>query len=131
MATTLPRQYHFHQTTTILQRHAWPRLYPVNSTFTKLSFSCNIMVTTIPRQCYINLTATSRPRDNATSMPLSRNRHTLQCGSHLLAVNGATKTEIDYILTKQSSTKSTLEVTTEWLSNIKFHFTHTHTYIYI
>ena len=106
MATTLPRQIHFRQTTTILQRHAWPRLYHVNSTFAKLPpscsvmhghdsttstpvaklpFSCNIMIAALPRQCHFHLTATSWPRDNATSMPLSRNHHTLQCGNHVVS----------------------------------------------
>ena len=50
-ATNLPRQFHFHQTTTILQRQTWPRIYHVNTTFTKLPPSCHVMVTALPRQC--------------------------------------------------------------------------------
>ena len=58
-ATNLPRQFHFHQTATILQRHTWPRIYHVNITFTKLPPSRHIMVTALPRQCHFHLTATS------------------------------------------------------------------------
>ena len=73
--TNLPRQFRFHQTATILQRHTWPRIYHVNTTFTKLPPYCNIMVTALQRQCHFHLTAISWPRDYATSLPLSSNRH--------------------------------------------------------
>ena len=80
MATNLPRQYHFHQTATILQRHTWPRIYHVNTTFTKLPpfynvirghesttsiplspnchhFTTSYMATNLPRQCHFHQTA--------------------------------------------------------------------------
>ena len=102
MAKTLPRQFHFQQKpqfcnvmhgqdsttsiplstkTTILQRHAWPRLYHVNSTFAKLSISCNTMVTALRRQWHFHLSSTSWPRDytlcrfHVTATFLQRGNH--------------------------------------------------------
>ena len=63
MATNLPRQFHFHQTATILQRHTWPRIYHVNTTFTKLTPSCNVI---------------THSHEFTTSIPLSPNCHNLQ-----------------------------------------------------
>ena len=62
MATILPRQFHFHQTATILQRyHARPRIYHVNSTFTKLPPHGHV---TMPRHCHFHVTATFFQRGN-------------------------------------------------------------------
>ena len=59
-ATNLPRQFHFHQTATILQRHKWPRTYHVTTTFTKR-----------PPYCYV----ITHGHESTTSIPLSPNCH--------------------------------------------------------
>ena len=71
--------YHFHQTSTILQRcHAWQRIYHVNSTFTKLPPFYNIThghesTTSIPLSPNCHHIATlSRP---ATNLPRKSNFH--------------------------------------------------------
>ena len=58
-AMNLPHQFNFHQTTTILQRHIWPRIYHVNSTFTKLPPFYNV----------------THGHESTTSIPLSPNYH--------------------------------------------------------
>ena len=59
-ATNLPRQFHFHQNATILQRHTCPRIYHVNTTFTKLPPSCHVI---------------THGHESTTSIPLSPNCH--------------------------------------------------------